>query len=119
MSMSYFRLKYAYYARSELWDSSILTDPEDITANILTSGKLLMADSIFYWSPSDIWIYNHGNPSTSSMYSPIDTMAGINKLFGDGSVNWKDASEFDSNLFTNPLTAEQRINCGFGAYMYY
>jgi hypothetical protein len=116
----YFRLQYAYFARSELWASSILTDPEDITANILTSSKLLMADSIYYWSPADIWIYNHGKFGSSDPYwQSIDAMTGINKLFGDGSVEWKDASEFDSNILTNPLSAEPRINCGFGAYMYY
>lgn len=121
----YFRLRYAYFARSEYWASSIMTNPEDITTNILTSSKLLMADSIFYWSPSDFWIYNHGKYGASdtnlfeAYLQPIDAMTGINKLFGDGSVEWKDASDFDPDLLTIPLAAEPRINCGFGAYMYY
>jgi hypothetical protein len=121
---SYFRLQYAYFGRVEFWDN-LATDPEDITANILTSSKLLMADSIFYWYPSDIWIYNHGKFGASDhhlsqiLFQPIDAMTGINKLLGDGSVNWKNAFEFDNNLFTSPLGAEPRINNGFGAYMYY
>lgn len=120
----YFRLRYAYYARVEFWDN-LVTDPEDITANILTSSKLLMADSIFYWSLSDFWIYNHGKFGASDhnqgqvVSQPIDAMAGINKLFGDGSVRWKDASEFDPQLLTIPLAAEPRINNGYGAFMYY
>lgn len=122
---AYFRLQYAYFARSELWESSIATEPEDITTNNFQADKLLMADSVFYWSPSDFWTYNHGKYGASdhdlnqTFGQPIDAMTGINKLFGDGHTEWKNESEFDPQLLTIPQAAQPRINNGFGAYMYY
>jgi hypothetical protein len=123
----YLRLQTAYFARSELWADSIATHPKDFGRNDVSSRHLLMADSLFYWSPTDFWIYNHGKFGASdhdgirSYAQPITVVTGINKLFGDGHAEWKNDSEFQPRLInnTNPLAAEPRINCGFGGFLYY
>ncbi len=85
-----------------------------------------MADSLFLWTP-DFWIYNHGKFGASdhirqTVYAqPIEVMTGINKLFGDGHVEWKSNLEFDPDLVNNinPLGAVPRINAGYGGFIYY
>jgi hypothetical protein len=83
-----------------------------------------MTDALFLWAP-DFWIYNHGKFGASdhnlgqTFQQPIKVMTGINKLFGDGHVDWKAKSEFDPLIFTTPLAATPRINNGGGGYIFY
>ena len=100
----YLRLQTAYFARSELWASSVTTHPGDFGRGDVSSRHLLMADSLFYWSDGDFWIYNHGkfgasdHDGTRSYAQPVEVVTGINKIFGDGHAEWKGDSDFDPDL---------------------
>jgi hypothetical protein len=121
---NYFRTHKAYFGRAEYWDN-LATNPDDFGRKDIGSRHVIMADSLFYWSGSDFWIYNHGKFGASdhnlaqTFAQPIEVMTGINKLYGDGHVDWKTKSEFDPALFTNPTVAGPRINNGYGGYTYY
>jgi prepilin-type N-terminal cleavage/methylation domain-containing protein len=118
---NYLRLEYAYYARVDKWHK-YATHPRDLTGEELSGRKLLMADQIYYWGdPQWDWpcLYNHGKNGYSwdgifSDYLQLcklegpPKLTGINRLFGDGHVVWKDKTEFDIdnmvlNDATNPL----------------
>ena len=96
----FLRLRYSYYGRSDRWvngSNTIVTNPEDFGGKQPGSRHLLMSDSLYAWIS---WLdHNH---STDSKRSQVETMidgeepsvAGINKLMGDGSAYWKDRREF-------------------------
>ena len=110
---NYLRLEYAYYARVEKW-SRYATHPRDLTGEELHGRKLLMADQIYYWGLLE-WpcLYNHGIRGYSwdgdiSDYMQLcanegpPNITGINRLYGDGHVVWKDRREFDiDNMVLN------------------
>lgn len=115
---NYLRLEYAYYARVDEW-YNYATHPRDLTGEELNGKKLLMADQIYYWGdPSWTWpaLYNHGINGYSWDGDPQDYLqecqiegppkiTGINKLFGDGHVVWKDRKQFDiDNMVLNNAT---------------
>lgn len=115
MDRGYMRVQYAYYAHVENWARSA-SHPRDLTAADLSPKRLLMADQIFYWGYYD-WpcLYNHGLKSYSwdgwDEYMQLcqiegpPKITGINKLFGDGHVVWKDRAEFDiENMDLNRAT---------------
>ena len=117
INSGYMRMQYAYYAHVEKWPQNA-THPDDITGSELDSRKVLMADVIYYWGPSlGICLYNHGLDGYSWDTGRLDDyvqfcdmegppkITGINKLFGDGRVIWKDRSEFDiENMHLNQAT---------------
>jgi len=108
----YLRVQYAYYAHVEKWTRSA-THPRDLTAAELSSKRLLMADQIYYWGYYEYpCLYNHGEKRYSwdgfNEYMHLcltevpPNITGINKLFGDGHVVWKDKSKFDiDNMVLN------------------
>lgn len=117
-SKGYFRLQYAYYGNTEYWDRGLMTDPQDFGIKDLGSRHLLMSDVFWMWDPV-IWIYNHGKAGAKDM-SDVENIAGINKLFGDGSVTWKKDNDFDRRIYTNPGNAEPSIDTVYnGSRMYY
>ncbi len=93
---------YSYYARINLW-SSLATHPEQLTDKSLEPNRLLMGDSLTWFSETPAWTYNHG-PEGYSHYSTklggpnqtgVPVFSGINQLFGDGGVTWKPVDRFD------------------------
>jgi len=109
----YFHFDYTYYGQVSNWGSSgggapfnrYPTEPQLLIDDELEPGKILMTDE-FWWhgSTGQFWQYNHGvngpsahNPAapTGVPNSPIPDISGINRLFGDGSVNWKTRDQFD------------------------
>jgi prepilin-type N-terminal cleavage/methylation domain-containing protein len=110
---------YAYYAGVNKW--KICTFPRnlgylDLTEKDLSGKRLLMSDILSMWVPwrpgAGGWIYNHGKYGWSWLNWPggymdngiIPAMTGINRLFGDGHVTWKNAIEFDRANMTHPHT---------------
>ena len=110
----YFHMQYSYYASGTNgnWDNSApiapsgtvgCTFPRELTGKELRSGKMLMCDSVYLWISDSTWQYNHGKNGPSAHWPDWDLpmqfgepeITGINKLYGDGSVNWKDRNEFD------------------------
>jgi type II secretory pathway pseudopilin PulG len=93
---------YTYYARIEQW-SALATHPDQLTDDSLEPGRLLMCDSLVWFSDSLAWTYNH-SPEGYSLYSPklggpnrtgTPAFSGVNRLMGDASVAWKPRESFD------------------------
>jgi len=93
-------IEYAYFARAELWPpGAAQPDATLLTENDLRADRLLMSDLLYRWWSTQAWSYNHVDSGKVSHYftgpaSP-PRFAGVNQLFGDGSVRWKPFSEFD------------------------
>lgn len=107
IARNFLRLEYSYYARVDKW-AEYATNPRDLTADELSSKKLLMADQIYYYGPYlGIIQYNHGingyswdNGGLNDQIQLCETdgppkITGINKLYGDGHTEWKDRQQFD------------------------
>lgn len=97
----FMRLRYSYYGRSDLWPLGTATHPGDFGGKYPGSKHLLMTDSLYWWvSGTEGLDYNHtiaGGKKTQEemMVSGVEPgVAGINKMYGDGSVYWKDRREF-------------------------
>lgn len=100
-------LQYSYFARVDTWSSAIASHPKDLTANLLAGNRLLMADTIFRYQ-NTAWEYNHGASGPSAVgpkyklwYSYVGgppPLTGINRLYGDGRVEWKKEQDFKPDL---------------------
>jgi prepilin-type N-terminal cleavage/methylation domain-containing protein len=101
-------LDYAYFARVAAENT---TFPDQLAGNsTLVSGKLLMADTLYYWQGGNHqnWWFNHHREGPSVHDAPwggpnmtgdaIKGISGTNQLFGDGAVIWKDGSQFKPDL---------------------
>ncbi|MHC4782741.1 MAG: type II secretion system protein [Planctomycetota bacterium] len=103
---SFFRLDYSYLGRADLWHEDMfpaLRDRDTIVGKVPASGRVMVTDSIFWWSSSIVW-YNHGSEGSSyegplgdgtSYLKSASLITGINMAFGDGSVKWKKINSDD------------------------
>ena len=134
-SRSFFRVDYSYFGRSDLWDESLFGSPQDkssIVEKFPASGRVMLSDTIFYWSSSIVW-YNHGSAGPSYDMGPFEgnrysntkgpeLIIGINEAYGDGSVSWKkinsnDRFRIDGGQFDKQNN--RHMNTGLEASMYY
>ena len=92
---------YAYFARADTWSPASASRPKDLTERQLLADRLLTTDTLFLWNGDNRYHYNHGkNPWTGDPSPPGFT--GLNQLYGDGRVEWKNRRKFDiSNLHPN------------------
>lgn len=90
---------YAYFGRSDLFQPAYASRPEDLIGKELLPGRLLMADQLYHWNGDDSYYYNHGRRPWIGE-KPIPRVAGLNELFGDGSVLWKNSKKFDLTKLT-------------------
>jgi prepilin-type N-terminal cleavage/methylation domain-containing protein len=107
LTSDYCELSYAYFSGSGDWQPSQVNHPEKFTDKTLDPNRLLMNDSLFCWHVGNSWSYNHGNPNAADHYpnSPgghqdfgqTPSLAGRNRLFGDGRVQW--AQHYASESF--------------------
>ena len=95
------RLRYSYFGRSDLWPMGTATRPQDFGGKTPGSRHLLMTDALYWWVSSEEGLdYNHsiggGKRGQEEMMvaGQEPDVAGINKLFGDGSAIWKDRRQF-------------------------
>jgi prepilin-type N-terminal cleavage/methylation domain-containing protein len=115
------QISYNYYAGVEKWDPALLKNgAEQQLARLSMSGskRLLMSD-VMLVPLSENYRYNHGKYGMSWNYEPLsetlgmtsDTgggnrdrpaFLGMNKMYHDGSVEWKRAGEFDVKHFYHP-----------------
>jgi len=101
---SFFTSDYSYFARVGDWADKA-TRPRDLTDRTPTASRLLMADVIFRSAAHDgRYTFNHGADGPSSAATdwggynhqgPPTPILGINQMFGDGSVRWKNSGAFD------------------------
>jgi prepilin-type N-terminal cleavage/methylation domain-containing protein len=118
---------YAYYGRVSTWVPQP-TRPSDLTDSELVADRLVMSDWCFrYSSGTQGWGYNHGlfGPSiyVTTLGGWTDTgapsLAGMNQLYGDGHVVWKDRSRFDPTGMVNLSTNVPMIYGLFGDNSFY
>ena len=92
LQQGHFNTAYSYFARVEKWKPMEASRPEDLTANELRAGLLLMSDMLNESAWLHKWAYNHGrNPGV--YFDPAPAITGIHHLYGDGHVIWKSARE--------------------------
>jgi prepilin-type N-terminal cleavage/methylation domain-containing protein len=119
---SYIHLQFSYFARVDLWLQYCVTKPQELTAKEMSSNRLLMADTIYRFgaggADSGGWWFNHGKhgPSVHSrlfgpVYKGIPPITGINRLFGDGHVDWKDGRQFDTKAM-EACTSDRMAGAG-------
>jgi prepilin-type N-terminal cleavage/methylation domain-containing protein len=99
-SWGLFDMTYSYFARVENWPAYQTTHPEDLTHKELTSEQILMTDWAGYWSGGDCFGFNHGrfggrDSSIQPLEHNLDNLAGLNRLYGDGRVVWKNAKTYN------------------------
>ena len=121
----FMRLRYSYYGRSDLWINPnadvYVTNPEDFGGKYPGSRHLLMTDALYRWVGEGL-DYNHSfgkRKQEEIMVAGVEpAVAGINKMYGDGSAIWKDRREFqgpdaDSTLLdmsSNPPSGNKRVS---------
>jgi prepilin-type N-terminal cleavage/methylation domain-containing protein len=90
---------YAYFGRSDLFLPGYASRPNDLVGKTLEPSRLLMTDQLFLWNADSAYYYNHGKrPWTGE--KPYPSVAGLNQLFCDGSVVWKNGKRFDVTKLT-------------------
>ena len=106
-------LDYAYFANIP---ENRATKPEQLLGTALGAGKLLMADTIYYWQGGGNanWWLNHHAESSSTHHAAwggpvllreqIRGLSGTNQLLGDSSVFWKNGDQFKPDLMWQPST---------------
>jgi len=96
----FFTASYSYFIRAEKWKPGQATRPQDLTENELRSDRLLVSDQLSNWHVSGGWTYSHGfngpkicMPEFNKLEvgQPMN-LAGLNQLYGDGRVVWKQGS---------------------------
>ncbi len=86
---------YAYYGRSDLWDPLNVVSPGTaLTGRRLDPNRLLMADAMYALFDGRCLPASHTRSRAKAGGNRAD-LAGLNRLFGDGSVTWKDRTAFD------------------------
>ncbi|MGZ5504972.1 MAG: prepilin-type N-terminal cleavage/methylation domain-containing protein [Limisphaerales bacterium] len=86
---------YAFYGRVDLWPDQA-SHPEDLTGRTFNAKTLLMSDNLTQWHIDQTWSYNHGrNPGLNHDTSDPPGFSGLNQLYGDGRVQWKNVNKFD------------------------
>jgi prepilin-type N-terminal cleavage/methylation domain-containing protein len=108
----YMDIDYSYFGRVEKWNAKHATRPEDFVGRQLGSGKVLMADTLFYYAQATWWLNhstnghsvhdNRGGGPVLRGANQIYAITGVQKLFGDGSVSWKPRQDFDADNLVNP-----------------
>ena len=97
-SFDYTFFTYSYFGRVNEFPTFV-TRPLELTHNRLAGDRLLFADATYNGAGpglSQAWLYNHGRQGPAGLdYRPINQLAGTNNAYGDGHVEWKDASAFD------------------------
>lgn len=99
----YFHTPYSYFGRVSKWNPAHVVNGNQLVDNELVSDRILMTDTL-YRQGGGAWIYNHGinGPSLHAHFAGIGPndfgpprITGINVLYGDGHVAWKQASQFN------------------------
>lgn len=91
----WFNSTYAYFGRVDVWKPGVASRPDDLTAKLLASDRLLMSDQLGHWHVNDTWGYNHGKGAGQFVTRTPPTFSGLNQLYGDGRVVWKSVKKFD------------------------
>jgi prepilin-type N-terminal cleavage/methylation domain-containing protein len=93
----WFSWSYSYFGRVDRWTAREAPRPQDLIAKILAPDQLLMAD-VLNFAPyqGNTWSYNHGKrPGFFLDFGTTPSLTGMNELYGDGRVTWKNVGQFN------------------------
>ena len=113
-------MEYSYWARVDTWVDGAATHPRQLTGKDMDSKRVLVSDTCFRLQSTGGYLYNHGkngssvhrNPETlgGNMDIGPPEITGINRCFGDGHVEWKKGSEYNTILMNDRNdTTEPRV----------
>ena len=98
----WFTSTYANFGRVDIWKPGEASRPQDLTEREMAPDRLLMSDYLAHWHVDGSWSYNHGlSPGVGNDHGTLPSFAGINQLYGDGRVVWKNVSQFDLSKFNS------------------
>jgi hypothetical protein len=130
---SFSEMPYAYFGGlGDIEDTALVPNPDDLCGKAVAGGcgrgRVLMAETMYYWSPVGSFDYNHGSNGPTYHYpgleaqlggfnyytdmGPIPQVAGMNTLMGDGSCWWQKASEMEVEKMNGQNQKARRV----GAY---
>jgi prepilin-type N-terminal cleavage/methylation domain-containing protein len=93
-SWGYVSTPYSFFGRVDLW-TQCATQPDTLTANELKPDRLLVSDTFYVWWVGRVWTFNHSPRPSWGEQTDFSAMNGMNELFGDAHVEWKNAKKFD------------------------
>ena len=130
-SYQYFMTPYSYFARTSDWAKTGLpmsaqinpvTAVNELADTGISGSKVLMTDTLYRQWLNGAWLYNHGKngPSYHDWYTTVGgqhdygppQIVGINRLFVGGNVEWKPATEFDTELMNDWLDLDLNYTKG-------
>ncbi len=123
-TQGYFHVAYSFFGQVGKWEVTSVVHPKELVDNELKSDSVLMSDTL-YRQTLGAWIYNHGNrgPSFHSYFPDIKpndfgppNFTGINVLYGDGHVAWKQSSLFDRSALNDWSNKSISQTSGSGGY---
>lgn len=86
---------YSYFGRTDLWSTlNVITPATALTERRLDPNRLLMADAMYAIFDGRCLPVNHTRSRARAGGNRTE-LAGLNRLFGDGRVIWKDRTAFD------------------------
>ena len=109
---------YAYFGHIGRRYTSHATRPAELNAGGLESGRVLMADVIFYYPAANRWSFNHSavgysrHEPPASAHSGEPPLTGTNRLSADGAVIWKDGAQFNPRDMYQVAAAESWVSSG-------
>lgn len=90
---------YAYYGRADLWsNNNHLVPAGSVSGRHLASDAVLMTDTLYAINDGRYLPVSHSTVIAGAGGERSD-VAGINRLFGDGHVAWKDRARFNIPSF--------------------
>ena len=109
-------MQYSYIARVDLWKDGVATCPKQLTGKTLSAQKVLLSDACFKYSATGGWLYNHGVNGPSVHRDDVDfggivnrgipEITGLNRCYGDGSVQWRPVDKYYDPILMNSPTDE-------------
>ena len=88
----YFHDNYSLYYRrggTNGWPTDgYASKPTELCGRNFEAERLLMSDTLFRWNVTASWTYNHGTSGAGSGIAGTPALAGLNRLYADGHVEW-------------------------------
>jgi hypothetical protein len=114
---------YGYFGRGAESYRMFATQPDKLVGRDLQGGRILMGDTLYRWQNNGAWWFNHSTVGHSMhqgagwrepTYIGEPPLTGINQLYGDGAVIWKDGSEFNPKAMEQKAYTERWVAAGAG-----
>lgn len=114
---------YSLYSGAGDWPALKATDPARLVDDNADANHLLMCDDLFRWWVNGVWTYNHGADGGSDHWTGVGDagthpagILGVNCLFGDGSVSWRNMKPDD--VYPGSTTVGQVIFSNLDYFFY-